>query len=153
MQRLLVGNGNHMHHLPLLGGHLDLVVNSQRPGEARTSHQSSLHSLTRSLDSHHRHRHWLLLSDLFVYSFQGPRETFTVPVPVPLARCTFCRFLLLFCNPLANNILPQGRTKSSSLRLMTKCPLRAGKPSHQHWTGTNPQRHSYAGTRLAEQIR
>ena len=28
--------------------------------------------------------------------FQEPKETFTVPVPVPLARCAFCRFFTTF---------------------------------------------------------
>ena len=62
------------------------------------------------------------------YSFQEPRETLTVPVHVPLARCTFGRLLPLFCSLLANTILPQGRTRSFSLnlRLWTECPPRTG---------------------------
>ena len=59
-----------------------------------------------SLDSHHHLRHWLPLSGLIAYSFQEPREIFTVPVLVLLARCTFCRHLPLFCSLLANIILP-----------------------------------------------
>jgi hypothetical protein len=88
---------------------------------ARAPNQSSRHSQTRSLDSHHHLRHWLPPSDLIAYSFQEPGEIFTMPVLVPvlLARCSFCRYLLpLFCSLLANIILPLGRTKSFSSRLI-----------------------------------
>ncbi len=66
--------------LPLLGCHRDA------------------YSQTRSLDSHHHLRHWLPLRDLIAYSFQEPRETFMVPVPMRLARCFFCRLLPFSCS-------------------------------------------------------
>jgi hypothetical protein len=78
-----------------------------------------------------RHLRWLPLSDLIAYSFQQPREIFTVPVPVRLARCLFCRLSPLFCSLLANIILPLGRNNSFSSRLMIECPQRTGKQSQQ----------------------
>jgi hypothetical protein len=68
-----------------------LFSEQSAPGSGKGAHvrapnQSSIHSQTRSLDSHHHLRHWLPLSDLIAYSFQEPREIFTVPVLVLLAR-------------------------------------------------------------------
>jgi hypothetical protein len=42
------------------------LLSNQRPGVAGApiGQQSSIHSQTRSLDSHHHHRYWLPLSDL-----------------------------------------------------------------------------------------
>jgi hypothetical protein len=133
MQQSKSGNDLHPTHLALLGGHHDCLLSTQRPGVASApSHwQSSIDSQTRSLNSHHHLRHWLLLSDLIAYSFQEPREIFTVPVPVRLARCLGCRLLPLFCNLLANIILPLGRTNSFSSRLTSECPQRTGEQSRQ----------------------
>ena len=126
MRQLPAGSEKHLTHRFLLGGHHDCFLSNQRPGVARAPNQRSIHSQTRSLDSHHHRdlRHWLPPSDLIAYSFQEPREIFTVPVLVLLARCTFCRYLPLFCSLLANIILPLGRIRSSSLKLTIKCPPR-----------------------------
>jgi hypothetical protein len=61
-----------------------------------------------------------------------PREIFTVPVPVRLARCLFCRHLPLFCSLLASIILPLGRTNLFSSRLKIECPQRTGKQPQRH---------------------
>jgi hypothetical protein len=112
MQQLPAGNEMHLTHLFLfkLGGHHVCFLSNQRPGVARAPNQSSIHSQTRLLGSHRDHhlRHWLPLSDLIAYRFQEPREIFTVPVLVLLARCVFCRHLPLFCSLLANITLPLG---------------------------------------------
>jgi hypothetical protein len=151
MQQSPAGNDLHLTHLVLLEGHRDCLLSTQRPGVASAPNQSSIDSLTRSLDSHHHLRHWLPLSDLIAYSFQEPRETFMVPVPMRLARCLFCGFLPFFCSSLANNILPLGRTNLFSSRTRN-CPRRNGKQSRQPWIGTNPKHSSLSGLRTMARI-
>jgi hypothetical protein len=131
MQQPKSGNELHLTHLFLLGGHHDRLLSTRRPGMASAPNQSSMDSQTRSLNSHHHLRYWLPLSDLIAYSFQEPRETFTVPVPVRLARCLCCRLLPLFCSFLANILLPLGRTNSFSSRLTSECRQRTGEQSRQ----------------------
>jgi hypothetical protein len=94
MRRLLVGNEKRLTHLFPLGGHHDCILSNQRPGMAGAPNQSSIHSLTRSLDSHHHLRHWLLPRELFANSFREPGEIFTVPVHVLLSGSLF--FLQIF---------------------------------------------------------
>ncbi len=152
MQQSPAGNDLHLTHLFLLAGHHDCHLSTQRPGVASAPNQSSIDSLTRSLDSHHHPRHWLPLSDLIAYSFREPRETFMVPVPMQLARCLFCKLLLFSCSLLANIILPLGRTNLSSSRILIECPRRSGKQSRQHWIGTSPQHSSLTGLRTMARI-
>jgi hypothetical protein len=47
---------------------------------------------------------------LVAYSFQEPREVFTVPVLVLLARCVFCRHLPLFRTAVYWRTLPRPAT-------------------------------------------
>jgi hypothetical protein len=105
-------------------------------------------------DSHHHLRHWLSLRDLIAYSFQKPRETFMVPIPMRLARCSFCRLLPFSCSLLANIILPLGRTNLFSSRTMIECPQRSGKQSRhwQLWIGTSPLHSSLTGLRTMARI-
>ncbi len=139
------GNELHPTHRVLLGGHHDCLLSTQRPGVASAPNQSSIDSQTRSLDSHHHLRHWLLPRDLIAYSCQEPRETFMVPIPMRLARCSFCRLLHFSCSLLANIILPLGRTDLFSSRIMIECPRRSGKQFRQLWTGTSPLHNSLIG--------
>jgi hypothetical protein len=156
MQQSPAGNELHLTHLFLLGGHRDndCLLSTQRPGVASAPNQSSIDSPTRSLDSHRDHhpRHWLPLSDLIAYSFQEPRETFMVPIPMRLARCLFCRLLPSSCSLLANIILPLGRTNLFSSKTMIECPRRSGRPSRQLWIGTNPQHSFLTGLRTMARI-
>ena len=73
--------------------------------------------------------------------------------PRAIGSLYFLQIFTAFLQSIGEQYSATGQDQSSSLRLMTKCPLRAGKPFRQHWTGINPQRHSYVGTGLAEQIR
>ena len=106
--------------------------------------------------SHHHRRaplSWLPPRDLIAYSFHEPREIFMVPVPMPLARCLFCRLLPFSCSLLASIILPLGRTNLFSSRILIECPRRSGKQSRQHWIGTSPQHSSLTGLRTTYMAR
>jgi hypothetical protein len=88
-------------------------------GDAAAQPESNLHSQIRTLDSHRRPRNWLCPNDPIAFSFREPRGGFMALAPGRGDRCTFYRCLLLYCRflPVANNIRPQGRTRSSFLRL------------------------------------
>jgi hypothetical protein len=80
--------------------------------------QSPICSQIKTMDSHRRLRNWLHPSDLIAFSFREPSENFMALAHGSWDRCTFYRCLLLFCSLLANNIRPQGRTRSSFSRLL-----------------------------------